>query len=68
MGVNKQACLLTPIALLYGALLIVRSWLYRRGLLKTTRLPVPVLVIGNVYVGGVGKTPITMALARQLAN
>jgi tetraacyldisaccharide 4'-kinase len=61
------ACLLSPISFLYGGLLRVRSWLYRQGLLKATRLPVPVLVVGNVYVGGVGKTPITMALARQLA-
>jgi len=41
--------------------------LYRRGLLASARVPVPVVVIGNVTVGGTGKTPLVIALAQALA-
>jgi tetraacyldisaccharide 4'-kinase len=51
----------------YGAAVAVRAWLYRRGLLRTHRLRVPVIVVGNLVAGGSGKTPLTIALARALA-
>jgi tetraacyldisaccharide 4'-kinase len=51
----------------YGVIWHLRKWLYAASVLRAERLPVPVLVVGNVYIGGVGKTPITMELARQLA-
>lgn len=54
------------IAAVFGALAAARRFLYRRGWLATQRLPVPVLVVGNVTVGGSGKTPLTLWLARQL--
>jgi len=47
---------------LYCALIAVRRWAYAQGLFKTTRLPVPVLIVGNRVVGGTGKTPLLMAL------
>lgn len=60
------AGLLWPLALLFGALTAVRRALYRAGWLKIERVPVPVIVVGNVVVGGSGKTPVVMALVRHL--
>ncbi|MFZ2739116.1 MAG: tetraacyldisaccharide 4'-kinase [Burkholderiaceae bacterium] len=59
------AWLLWPLSLLYGALVVMRQSLYRLGLLKTLRVSVPVLVVGNVVAGGSGKTPIVQALVRH---
>ena len=56
------AVLLRPLSVLYGALVVVRQLLYRFGLLKTLRVGVPVVVVGNVVAGGSGKTPIVQAL------
>ncbi|QSI30819.1 tetraacyldisaccharide 4'-kinase [Variovorax sp. RKNM96] len=60
------ACLLWPLSLIYGALFALRGWLYRIGWLRTERVPVPVIVIGNVIAGGAGKTPVVMAVVRHL--
>ena len=60
------AWMLTPLAGLYGLLLLVRRELYALGLLKQTRLPVPVIVVGNIFVGGTGKTPLVIWLVEQL--
>ncbi|GAB2501907.1 tetraacyldisaccharide 4'-kinase [Arenimonas alkanexedens] len=53
---------------LYRGLVAARTALYRRGLLRTHRIGVPVLVVGNLVAGGSGKTPLTIALARGLAE
>lgn len=55
------ASLLYPFSLIYLAIA-------RRKAAKTApvELPVPVVVVGNIYVGGTGKTPITIALVREL--
>ncbi|MDE2156436.1 MAG: tetraacyldisaccharide 4'-kinase [Xanthomonadaceae bacterium] len=55
-----------PLAALYGAVVRLRGWFYRRGWLSEVRLPVPVIVVGNLSVGGTGKTPLTIALAAAL--
>ena len=60
------ACALLPLAALYGALSHLRGALYRRGWRSAARLPVPVIVIGNVIAGGAGKTPVTLAVAEHL--
>lgn len=60
------ACALWPIALFHGALAALRRRLYSAGLLTVHRLPVPVVVIGNVVVGGAGKTPTVIALVAHL--
>lgn len=54
------------LAALYGALTALRRGLYRLGVLRAVRLPVPVVVIGNLTAGGTGKTPLTIALAAVL--
>jgi tetraacyldisaccharide 4'-kinase len=60
------AALLWPLALLFRVLVACRRWAYRRGLLRTETLPVPVVVIGNLTAGGAGKTPTTQFLAQAL--
>jgi tetraacyldisaccharide 4'-kinase len=58
--------LLLPLSWLFGAAVAIRRALYRGGIYKQETLPVPVIVVGNVMVGGVGKTPITLALVNHL--
>lgn len=55
--------LLLPLAWLYAGLSAIN-----RRLAKPQRLPVPVIVVGNIIVGGAGKTPLTLWLARQLRD
>jgi tetraacyldisaccharide 4'-kinase len=58
---------LVPAALVFGALAALRRGCYRAGCLAVVRLPLPVVVVGNIGVGGTGKTPLVAALARDLA-
>jgi tetraacyldisaccharide 4'-kinase len=62
------ACLLWPLSMLFGALAAARRWSYRCGLLKSQRLPVPVIIVGNVIAGGSGKTPLVIALVEHLRS
>jgi tetraacyldisaccharide 4'-kinase len=57
---------LTPLAALFGALVALRRALYRLGWVSAARLPLPVVVVGNVTVGGTGKTPLVRALCDAL--
>jgi tetraacyldisaccharide 4'-kinase len=57
---------LWPASMVFGAAAALRRTLYRRGMLRSERLPVPVVVVGNIAVGGSGKTPLVAALARAL--
>ena len=65
-GVGRTPWWTVPLALLYGALSGLRRVFYRTGLLRSVRLPVPVVVIGNLTAGGTGKTPVTIAIADSL--
>ncbi|MCB6184145.1 tetraacyldisaccharide 4'-kinase [Leeia sp. TBRC 13508] len=58
---------LWPISALFGVLVRLRYALYRMGWLASEALPVPVVVIGNIHVGGSGKTPLTIHLANALS-
>jgi tetraacyldisaccharide 4'-kinase len=60
------AWLLAPLSLMYLAVIALRRYAYRHGWLPATRVRVPVVVIGNLYVGGTGKTPLTIELVRAL--
>jgi tetraacyldisaccharide 4'-kinase len=55
-----------PLAALYGVVSGLRRGLFRIGGLRSVRLPAPVVVIGNISVGGTGKTPLTIAVAAAL--
>lgn len=58
--------LLRLLAVIYGAALGLRHMLYRLGLRRGWHSGVPTIVVGNVVVGGAGKTPLTLALVRHL--
>ena len=58
--------LLRGAALPYGTLLRLRAAGYRSGILRSHRLPVPVISVGNIVLGGTGKTPMVAWLAEQL--
>ena len=60
------AWLLSPLALLYAAITGLRRRAYAIGLFQSTRVAAPVVVVGNLYVGGTGKTPLTIELVRAL--
>jgi len=63
---TPATALLLPVSWLYGLLVWARRALYRAGVLRGTRLPVPVVVVGNLTVGGTGKTPLVIALVQAL--
>lgn len=65
-GRGPAARLLLPVAGLFGWLVRLRRWLYLSGTWQVARLPVPVIVVGNIFVGGTGKTPFIIWLAQQL--
>jgi tetraacyldisaccharide 4'-kinase len=57
---------LWPLSIFFGALAAMRRRLYRAGLLSSTRLGVPVIVVGNINAGGTGKTPCVIWLVQWL--
>ncbi len=61
------ASLLAPLAWAYGALMRARRHAYASGLLRSESAGRPVVVVGNLTVGGTGKTPLTIWLARELS-
>lgn len=60
--------LLRPLAGLYALVVALRRQAYRNGWFRSQAAPVPVLVVGNLIVGGAGKTPTVLALLDELRS
>ncbi len=65
-GSSPVSLLLLPFSWLYAAVTSLRRGAFSAGLFSSTRVPVPVIVIGNITAGGTGKTPIVDWLVRHL--
>ena len=63
---NALSLALLPLTLIFLTLTAIRRLLFRVGILTSTKINVPVIVVGNVTVGGTGKTPIVIAVAKAL--
>jgi biopolymer transport protein ExbD len=63
-----MAWLLWPLSLLYRLVATLRRQLFSLGVMRSDRLPVPVVVVGNIIAGGAGKTPLTLYLARRTSR
>ncbi len=58
--------LLLPLSFIYFLIVFLRIWAYRNGILKSIKMNVPVVVIGNITIGGTGKTPLVIWLLEKL--
>lgn len=65
-GSHPLSFLLAPLGWLYALIASLRRLAYRSGVLRRDRMPVPVIVVGNVTVGGTGKTPLVIWLVEHL--
>ena len=59
---------LWPLSLMFRLLVWIRRLVFQSGLMQSWRSPVPVVVVGNITVGGAGKTPLVIALSKLLAD
>lgn len=57
-----------PFSLLYGLIIFFRNLFYDKGIFKAAKFPVPVISIGNLTVGGTGKTPLTLFIAEYFLS
>lgn len=60
--------LLTPFSIIYGIIVRLRHLAYDRGIFRSENPTIPTIVIGNLSVGGTGKTPHTMLLGDLLGS
>jgi tetraacyldisaccharide 4'-kinase len=63
---NNKNIFLYPLSLIYGLITGLRNFLYDSGILPTTEFDIPVICVGNITVGGTGKTPHTEYIAGLL--
>lgn len=60
--------LLLPFSALFCALSTFRQWMYGAGVVRQNKLSVPVIIVGNISVGGTGKTPLVVAITEYLKS
>ncbi len=60
--------LLLPFAILFWIIVVIRNWLYNRNILKSTSFGLPLICVGNLSVGGTGKSPMVEFLVLHLKN
>jgi len=60
--------LLYPLSIIYSAVVRAKAWCYARGIFRGRKLPGTVISVGNLTVGGTGKTPMVLAIAERLAE
>jgi len=65
---RRLRLILLPFSVLYGAIVFVRNWLFDKGFLKSTSYDFPVICVGNLSVGGTGKSPMIEYLIRLLKD
>lgn len=63
---NLLTAILWPLSLVYWVLFTVKRGAYTLGVFSTFRAPIPVIVVGNLTVGGTGKTPLVVYLVQEL--
>ena len=60
--------LLKPVSIVYGWVMAVRNMMFDKGILKQTEFDIPVITVGNISMGGSGKTPHTEYILDKLTN
>ncbi|EAZ95708.1 tetraacyldisaccharide 4'-kinase [Flavobacteria bacterium BAL38] len=60
--------ILFPLAFLYWLITYIRNWLYDKGIFKSSSFNIPIIAVGNLSVGGTGKTPQIEYLIRLLSD
>ena len=60
--------LLLPFAIVYGLVIWIRNWLYDHNLLRSSSFGLPLICVGNLSVGGTGKSPMVEFLVLHLKN
>ncbi len=64
--IKKRSIFLYPFSIIYGVITGIRNFLYNSNILKSVEFPLPVICVGNITVGGTGKTPHTEYIADLL--
>lgn len=66
--VQKLRILLLPFGLMYGTVMHIRNFLYSNNILKSYKIPIPSIIVGNLSTGGTGKTPHVELLVKLLSE